>query len=986
MAIIGFLILVFAFLLSSSSVVADPDNIVDTQDWVALPIADVDGFFPTAWECGGVTPNPQNMLDFHYNWHCTNQDDSTSVLNWGNRFFGFHKQFIHGYNNFLAARGEPNVKTWIPGPNVPIPPEHRGRASNTPCAQCLALSPEYLLPPAGTLNTFTSTNSLGMSIVNWHNSNHGNIAAAGGTGDCPGPDMNCKNHSPNDPIFYRYHHIFDDVQDAWATYQPTDIAIVFDRSGSMSLPVTGGGDRLDAAKTAADLFANLLETGSNHKLGMVSFSTSASNPPDMPLTDVSGAPSALSAALSSIVPSGSTSIGDGLEKAQALISSGPEARKAILLLTDGMENTAPFISDAESVLPDSTHICSIGLGTPGTLDGPRLQDLSEAYGGIYMSTTTSLELKKFFVFCFANLFDTFAAEDPIDTLPASKLVSSPTVHGSSQDQKIVFVLGWTHPMPRGTLQLAITTPSGNVVNLNDASIESKFGPTWHIVRIKLPYNSEQDGNWTARAIRPVYGYVNGFSSRSFEDFEQGVALVQNELANLCANECRNVLYYEDPANFTSFVDSNSIYAQALNRESGQNVIGNITRPGSASEFALLLQNGFGEGGFDLLVYSSQFTAVDQPYDNILAEVLCSNKTSNIISDNRHTQGAQNILRCAGAQRGRGTNFSTLTATNSQLLDQPAKLRGANQVLDFSYELLLENGAEVQATTDSQTIGVLAHGLPGQDEEFFITVLTSSTTKVKPFKFQNNTYTLEPLHPTFHIPGMYWPTCGYDNVTAYVNVTKPVTSLSHLLASVGTTKGSTIQGDGLTASQAAGQALAAQNIPIPTESQIFPLYDDGTHGDSTANDHYWEVDLPPDFTAVDGDYQMHAFFRLCQRDCCGGPEKCINREAQQSITIRALLCASHTTINVTNLSDCNPNRLQARILITPADSNGTLLGPGLIGELIITPVGSVKIESAADEDGKGTYAIVVDFVKGGSPAPAVQVAQFGRPGSAITISL
>ena len=66
--------------------------------------------------------------------------------------------------------------------------------------------------------------------------------------------MNCPAWSVRDPIFYRYHHIFDDVQDAWRTHQATDIAIVFDRSGSMSLPTSGGGTRLDAAK--ATLFAS----------------------------------------------------------------------------------------------------------------------------------------------------------------------------------------------------------------------------------------------------------------------------------------------------------------------------------------------------------------------------------------------------------------------------------------------------------------------------------------------------------------------------------------------------------------------------------------------------------------------------------------------------------------------------------------------------------------------------------------------------------
>jgi hypothetical protein len=399
----------------------------------------------------------------------------------------------------------------------------------------------------------------------------------------------------------------------------------------------------------------------------------------------------------------------------------------------------------------------------------------------------------------------------------------------------------------------------------------------------------------------------------------------------------------------------------------------------------VLQNGFGERGFDLLVYSSQFTTTDQPYDEILTEVLCSNRTLSIVSDNRHTDGAHNILRCAGALRGQAANFTTLLATNSLLLDRPAQLGPANNVLDFSYELLLTNSTEVQATSGNDTIAILAQGQPGQDEEFFITVLTSSTTKVKPFDFQNNTYTLEPLHPTFHIPEMYWPTCGFDNVTAFVNVTRPLTSLSQLLASIGATNGSTIQGDSLTPRQAAGQALANQNTTIPTESQLFPLYDDGTHGDTTSNDRYWETSLPANFTALDGDYQLHAYFHLCKRDCCGGPDQCINREAQQSITIRAQLCANSTEVCVEELPSYT-DRLQSRILITPSDCGGTLLGPGLVDELIITPVGDVVIESRADWGGNGTYQIVVDWLKGGSPAPGVVFAQFGRLQNAITVSL
>src|SRR5205807_5712718 len=171
------------------------------------------------------------------------------------------------------------------------------------CNTCVALSNSFKLPAAGgTLDSFLTVTSIGDAIVGWHNTNHGRIAAAGGTGSCSGgsADMNCPAFSTRDPIFYRYHHIFDDVQNAWRTFQPTDIAIVFDRSGSMSLPTAGGGTRLDAAKSAASLFADLLEDGSSHRLGMVSFSTTASMPADMALTGVAGAPAALTAALGGI--------------------------------------------------------------------------------------------------------------------------------------------------------------------------------------------------------------------------------------------------------------------------------------------------------------------------------------------------------------------------------------------------------------------------------------------------------------------------------------------------------------------------------------------------------------------------------------------------------------------------------------------------------------------------------------------------------------
>lgn len=66
-------------------------------------------------------------------------------------------------------------------------------------------------------------------------------------------------------------------------------------------------------------------------------------------------------------------------------------------------------------------------------------------------------------------------------------------------------------------------------------------------------------------------------------------------------------------------------------------LGTMTRPINSDEFAKALKSG----KFDLLVYSSQFTDKEQPYDGLLSQLLCSrNKPLTIISDDRET------ARCA----------------------------------------------------------------------------------------------------------------------------------------------------------------------------------------------------------------------------------------------------------------------------------------------------------------------------------------------------
>src|SRR5207245_4920249 len=65
-----------------------------------------------------------------------------------------------------------------------------------------------------------------------------------------------------------------------------DVMLVFDRSGSMSLPGTSGLTKIEEARAAASLFVELIRAGTGNRVGLVSFSTTASSPVGFALADV----------------------------------------------------------------------------------------------------------------------------------------------------------------------------------------------------------------------------------------------------------------------------------------------------------------------------------------------------------------------------------------------------------------------------------------------------------------------------------------------------------------------------------------------------------------------------------------------------------------------------------------------------------------------------------------------------------------------------
>jgi hypothetical protein len=290
-----------------------------------------------------------------------------------------------------------------------------------------------------------------------------------------------------------------------------DVMIVFDRSGSMSLPGTTGIAKIEEARAAASLFVQLVRAGTGNRVGMVSFSTSASSPIDFPLTAVNkvaliGPAPYTSGLIGGLMPGGSTSLGDGLNKAYSQLTPGANPRN-ILLLTDGLQNTPPF---ANAASPAGIVIDVIGYGTPANLDGTFLTALATNHDGTdiqqqgqYVLADTNLKLQKFFALAFGNIFEAGLLMDPEFVLPKDQRIAAPVPFNVCEEEAITIVVGWDNRETQ--LFVEVTTPLGNTVTSGSPGVEASSSLTWTFLRIPLPQGGERDGTWKATVFRPGGG-------------------------------------------------------------------------------------------------------------------------------------------------------------------------------------------------------------------------------------------------------------------------------------------------------------------------------------------------------------------------------------------------------------------------------------------------------------------------------------------------
>jgi len=279
------------------------------------------------------------------------------------------------------------------------------------------------------------------------------------------------------------------------------VALSLDQSGSMSDPAgTSGAQRLDVLKDAAALFANLIQK--DNGIGLTRFDDDA-YPPDhatfggLAITKITsngfGDP-VRGQALNAIAAHGAhgaTSVGDGLVMARSQLTglpAGAYTHKAIIVLTDGLENRPQSIASAASAIDDRTY--AVGLGNETQVNTLALTQIAGTTGGALLlsgvlssSLDDQFRVRKFFLQILASVTRTEIVRDPVGhVLPGAKVRIPFNLTEADINARVILLTA----LP--VLRVAVETPAGEVVDASSglAGLDMERGADVTSVALSLP--------------------------------------------------------------------------------------------------------------------------------------------------------------------------------------------------------------------------------------------------------------------------------------------------------------------------------------------------------------------------------------------------------------------------------------------------------------------------------------------------------------------
>lgn len=255
--------------------------------------------------------------------------------------------------------------------------------------------------------------------------------------------------------------------------------LVLDQSGSMDwlAGIDASTKRIDVLHQAAGTFVQLVQRYLGDGVGMVSFDHGAY--PGVPVTQYTGGPFDLLAvqnAINALQPQGATSIGAGVALGRTTLSgvTGYD-HKALVVFTDGLENTAPYIADVAGSINDRTF--AIGLGTAQQVSAGALEALTNSTGGhlilsgnLSPSIDDAFRLTKYFLQILAGVTNNEIVTDPGGRLMPGMTVRIPFVLNEA-DLEASAILLTEYPL----IRFLVETPDGELIDpAAAAAIGAKF--------------------------------------------------------------------------------------------------------------------------------------------------------------------------------------------------------------------------------------------------------------------------------------------------------------------------------------------------------------------------------------------------------------------------------------------------------------------------------------------------------------------------------
>jgi Common central domain of tyrosinase/von Willebrand factor type A domain len=294
------------------------------------------------------------------------------------------------------------------------------------------------------------------------------------------------------------------------------VMLALDQSGSMDDPAGNTGvRRIQALREAGSLFADIIQPG--NAVGVIRFDTVAypvNDPtyPGLAVTTIGNAGifdpgrTAVRNAINAHAtnPNGATSIGAGVQLARNDLNPVVGfTDKALIVFTDGLENTAPMIADVLGDVDQRTF--AIGLGNAQQVSSAALTALTNGTGGdllltglLSSSTEDYFLLSKYFLQILAGVTNTDIVKDPAGFITHGAVVTVPFVINETDIEVTVALLT---DIP--AVDLYLETPSGATITAASApgvGVTFADAGTKRYYRFTLPVAigpGQQAGTWKA---------------------------------------------------------------------------------------------------------------------------------------------------------------------------------------------------------------------------------------------------------------------------------------------------------------------------------------------------------------------------------------------------------------------------------------------------------------------------------------------------------